>query len=151
MTENALNKSRGFTLLEVLVAMTIVAIGLLGLAGLMSGSLKNNQSAYQRSQAVWLAYDILDRMRANQNAATSGNYNIVLNAAPASANPIALADLTAWTTSLGSALPQGTGSVNVNANIATVIVQWNDQRGLGYATNNYQGKSNQTVTIVSRL
>ena len=55
----------GFTLIEVLIAMLVLAVGLLGLAGLQATSLKNNQSAYNRSQATQLAYDMADRMRAN--------------------------------------------------------------------------------------
>ncbi len=56
---------KGFTLIEVLIAMLILAIGLLGLAGLQATSLRNNMSAYNRSQATLLAYDMADRMRAN--------------------------------------------------------------------------------------
>ncbi len=55
----------GFTLIEVLIAMLVLAVGLLGLAGLQATSLRNNQSAYNRSQATQLAYDLADRMRAN--------------------------------------------------------------------------------------
>lgn len=55
----------GFTLVEVLVAVVVLAVGLLGLAGLQASSLGNNQSAYTRSLATQLAYDIADRMRAN--------------------------------------------------------------------------------------
>ena len=59
------NKNAGFTLIEVLIAMLVLAVGLLGLAGLQATSLRNNQSAYNRSQATQLAYDLADRMRAN--------------------------------------------------------------------------------------
>jgi type IV pilus assembly protein PilV len=60
-----MNKNAGFTLIEVLIAMVVLAVGLLGLAGLQVTSLRNNQSAYNRSQATQLAYDLADRMRAN--------------------------------------------------------------------------------------
>jgi len=60
-----MNRAKGFTLVEVLVSMIVLSIGLLGLAGLQATSLRNNQSAYYRSQATFLAYDIADRMRAN--------------------------------------------------------------------------------------
>ncbi len=63
--------SQGFTLVEVMVAVVILAIGLLGMATLMMNSLQSNESAYSRSQATLLAYDILDRMRVNKVA--SGN------------------------------------------------------------------------------
>ena len=60
-----MKKNTGFTLIEVLIAMIILAVGLLGLAGLQATTLKNNQSAYNRIKATQLAYDIADRMRAN--------------------------------------------------------------------------------------
>jgi type IV pilus assembly protein PilV len=55
----------GFTLVEVLVTVVILAVGLLGLAGLQAVSMRNNHSAYERTQAVQLAYDMADRVRAN--------------------------------------------------------------------------------------
>lgn len=58
-------RTHGFTLLEVLVAMIIFAIGMLGLAGMQGISLKDNNDAYHRSQAVFFAYDLGDRIRAN--------------------------------------------------------------------------------------
>lgn len=60
-----MNKQNGFTLIEVLIAMLVLAIGLLGLAGLQATSLRNTQSAYNRSLATQLVYDLADRMRAN--------------------------------------------------------------------------------------
>ncbi|MGB0468086.1 MAG: type IV pilus modification protein PilV [Pontibacterium sp.] len=68
--------SRGYTLIEVLVALVIISVGLLGMAGLQITSLKQNQSAYMRSQANILAYDIIDRMRANVSAVEAGSYFI---------------------------------------------------------------------------
>ena len=56
---------RGFSLLEVLIALLIFSLGMLGLAGLMVVSVKTNQSAYQRTQASFLAQSMADRMRAN--------------------------------------------------------------------------------------
>src|SRR5690606_7893202 len=55
----------GFTLIEVMVALVILAVGLLGMASLMTRSQQSNESAYSRSQATLLAYDIIERMRAN--------------------------------------------------------------------------------------
>lgn len=67
------NSQSGFTLLEVLITLIVMAIGLLGLAGLQVVSLRNNHGAYLRSQAITQSYDIVDRMRANadQTAAYS--------------------------------------------------------------------------------
>ncbi len=57
--------SRGFTLIEVLISMVILAIGLLGLASLQAISLRDNQDAYYYQQATLLAYEMQDRIRAN--------------------------------------------------------------------------------------
>lgn len=66
---------QGFTLLEVLVAVVVLSIGLLGLAGLQATGLSQNNSAYQRTQATLLAYDMLDRLRANYEGVRQGYYN----------------------------------------------------------------------------
>lgn len=65
---------QGFTLLEVLIALVVLSIGLLGLAGLQSTGLRFNQSAGMRTQATQLAYDMSDRMRANMTAVNAGSY-----------------------------------------------------------------------------
>lgn len=59
-------KPDGFTLLEVLVSMVVFAIGMLGLAGMQGHALKDNNDAYQRSQAAFFAYDLGDRIRTNK-------------------------------------------------------------------------------------
>ncbi len=56
---------RGFTLLEVLISMIILAIGLLGLAAMQAISLRDNQDAYYYQQATLLAYEMQDRIRGN--------------------------------------------------------------------------------------
>lgn len=139
-------KQSGFTLLEILVAMLVLAIGLLGLAGLMTSSMRNNLSASHRTQATWVAYDIIDRMRANRASAVIGGYDTPLGAGatcfPATtigtATPVF--DIAAWKNQLACALPAGDGSITVNTNtrVATVLVQWDDSRGL-------QDSANQTV------
>lgn len=54
---------RGATMIEVMVAVLILSVGLLGMAGLLGVSLRNTQSANYRSQAANLAYDIIDASR----------------------------------------------------------------------------------------
>lgn len=118
----------GFTLLEVLVAIVILAIGLLGIAALQASSIRNNQSAYLRSQATLLAYDVIDRMRANTTLARAGSYSVALGSA-GSGSGIAGADITEWKTTLGQALPSGDGSVTVDlVGNATIVVRWVDDR-----------------------
>jgi type IV pilus assembly protein PilV len=76
---------RGFTLLEVLIALVIFSLGLLGMAGLLTVSVKTNHSAYLRSQAFLLAQDMADRMHANGAGLWKNAYT--LNSIPAAGTP----------------------------------------------------------------
>ena len=64
----------GFSLIEVLVALVVLSIGLLGLAMLQAQGMKFTTDSYQRTQATLLAYDLIDRMRANKVGADAGAY-----------------------------------------------------------------------------
>lgn len=126
---------RGATLIEVLVAMLILSVGLLGLAGMQMTALKSNQSAYYRSQATVLAYDIIDRMRANRADALNGVYDIALKNEAcdpmlASSGTLAQKDVAEWLNSLSCLLsPDARGSVVRNGRLFTVSIEWNDNRG----------------------
>ncbi len=144
-----MNRNNGFTLIEVLIATVILAIGLLGLAALQVNSLKNNQSAYMRTQATQMAYDMADRMRSNMvEASTLGLsvYSTVFpeNAAPppAGCTPVAVCsptsmaqvDLSEWNGYLGI-LPSGVGRILVAGNMFTITITWDDDKD-GIAANN---------------
>jgi type IV pilus assembly protein PilV len=126
------HRAGGFTLIEALVALVVLSIGLLGVAALQLSSLRSNHSSSLRSQATLLAYDIVDRMRANQSAATNGAYDIALTSTP-SGGTVAGDDLVRWKQNLANTLPSGTGAVaRTGAGSATkftVTVQWDDSRG----------------------
>lgn len=68
------NTQSGFTLIEILVTMLVMAIGFLGLAALQTSGLQQSQNTYFRTQADILARDIADRMRANRFGVLSGSY-----------------------------------------------------------------------------
>jgi len=113
----------GFTLIEVLVSVLILSIGLVGVAGLQAVSLKNNQSAFMRSQASALAYDLADRMRSNVLSAETNLYDpgtagpVAGCVAPTGCTPQELAqnDLDEWETALGAYLPMGEGFVCIDS------------------------------------
>lgn len=120
------NRTRGFSLLEMLVALLILSFGLLGIAGLQATSLRNNTAAYMRTQANFLAYDMVDRMRANRDAAVAGSYDIALGGT-ISGDSVVAQDLSAWKSQLDTALTSGDGSVACDANaVCTIIVQWGE-------------------------
>lgn len=126
------SRQRGLSLIEVLVTVVILALGLLGLAGLHANALKGTQSALNRSLAAQLAFDMADRMRANQAAARNGSYDLAAcSAAPTNPATIAQSDLVDWCGRLRTLLPVGDGTVARVANTPDVIitVNWNDQRG----------------------
>ncbi|MDR1351173.1 MAG: type IV pilus modification protein PilV [Zoogloeaceae bacterium] len=99
---------RGFTLLEVLVAVVVLAIGILGLVGLQTSSLKQNQNAMARTIATEYANAIVDKMRSNPREAALGYYNVrpdgaaVPNVPPESQ---AGKDVKLWQDNLKKALP----------------------------------------------
>lgn len=76
-------RTPGFSLLEVLIAIVVLSIGLLGLAGLQFSALRGNSQSYERSQAHLLAYEIADAMRANRLATSQGAFEIAPDDTPA--------------------------------------------------------------------
>lgn len=66
--------NRGATLIEVLISMLVLAVGILGLMGLQINGKRTNYEALQRSAAVSLAQDMINRMRANSNIALTGTF-----------------------------------------------------------------------------
>jgi type IV pilus assembly protein PilV len=137
-----MQRPNGFTLVEVLVAMTILSIGLLGLASLQGTSLKFNASATYRSQATNLAYSIIDAMRANRTialitVAANNPYIVDRLLTPASCptsvttltGTLAQQDIDNWINTLACSFPSGTGSIQVSGGIVTITIQWDDSRG----------------------
>lgn len=131
--------AQGFTLIEVLVALIVTSVGLLGLAALETATVRFNQNAYLRSQATNLAYDLADRMRANREAALAGNYDSAYAGTPPACNAavgagtVAAKDLAGWRIALTCALPSGNGRIQRNNRTMTISVRWNESRGTSVA------------------
>jgi type IV pilus assembly protein PilV len=119
---------RGATLVEVLVALLVLSIGLLGVAALQVSALQTNQGAHVRSQASVLAYDIADRMRANRAVALAGGYNVLYTVTP-SGGALNELDLQNWKAALTNTLPTGQGEISLVGNIALIRVRWTDKSG----------------------
>lgn len=128
-------RCRGLTLVEIMVAVLVMSIGVLGLAGLQTLSMRFNTSAHHRTQATALAYDLADRMRANRPAALNNDYNVAFQA-PAPACAVAATvgtvrdqDIANWRSALACRIPRSTGSVTRVGDEFTITVRWDDTQG----------------------
>lgn len=141
-----MDRRRGFTLMEVLIAIIVMSIGLLGLASMQANGLKNTTSAYQRSQAILLANEMLDRIRANQVGMYSGAYDHLLDGATSDpgcittgCSPAQMAQYDAfqWSRRVAALLPSGKGIVTGagHNSIFTITVMWDDERTGATGTN----------------
>ena len=132
-------------MVEVLIALVLVAIGLLGTASLQVHAMRVGHSAQSRNQAVFLASDIAERMEANKAAAVAGNYVLALTStssvaaaqcdvADCDAATLAAWDLSNWGISITTLLPQATswemtglGAGNPVTYTYTITINWTDR------------------------
>lgn len=105
----SIRRSRGVTLIEVLISLLVLSIGLLGVAALQSFTLQANQGAYFRTQAVNTAYEVTDFIRSNRSAPN-------------------LIDWAFWQTRIEQQLPEGALVVDIDGDTATVEVSWQEDR-----------------------
>jgi type IV pilus assembly protein PilV len=144
----ALSSARGFTLVEALVALVVLAIGMLGIAGLYVESLRASRTALTRTEAVVLAADMADRIRANPlgNYAKAADDAGTINAACApggagcTADQLALHDIAQWVQVVDDrydapasgrrALPGGRGEIAVDTTTIprtyTITISWDE-------------------------
>ncbi len=124
-------------MIDVLVALVVLSIGLLGLAGLQATGLRYNHGAYLRTQATLLAYDMADRMRANQTGVNAGDYDSIgfttslakdcsLSTVTCTPAEIAQYDAYEWSQDSRNLLPKGTGTVTKTGSLYTITVSWDD-------------------------
>ena len=129
MREWSKRAQEGMTLIEVLVALLILSVGLLGAAAFQLNALKYTDSARMTSQASFIAYDMMDRIRANAAAdytvtpPTSGNLSV--------ARDQDLYDFTSNIVNFGG--PTATGSITLNQRVYTITINWDDSRAANSA------------------
>lgn len=127
---------KGFTLIEVLIAVSILTVGLLGLVSLQAIALRYNHQSLQLSTATQLANEMADRMRANPAGVKTNKYDTI-TAKPATdpgcnaahpCNPMQLAthDAFEWYTEISQLLTAGNGSVNVSGTLFTINLAWQE-------------------------
>ena len=152
------SRQSGFTLIEILITVFIIAIGFLGMASMQTISLSQNQSAYLKSQASVLVNDMADRLRMNIDLALTGSYDATTTD-PATAPALAAAQLcreaatrcspaqqvvldqAEWAARVNGAnggialLPGALGTVTRNGNVFTITVGWQEKAWRGTAEN----------------
>ncbi len=125
-------KQQGAGMIEVLIAVLILGIGLLGIAAMQSTALRNSQSALERSQAVIYTYAIFDAMRANRDVALAGGYHMARTCSvPTGTGSLVNLDRRSWMADLQAALGNDAcGQINCPAGggACTVTIEWNDSR-----------------------
>lgn len=145
---------KGFTLVEVLVAVVVFSFGLLGIAGMMGISVRNNHNGYLRTQANFLAENMMDRMRANPTAVWGGAYSgpaadgvtVCTLASPCNFNQLAAYDQENWARSLAQYLPAGQGTITCVANsILAPTIQSANAPSIWFPAPPYDGVC--TITI----
>lgn len=118
-------RQRGFTMLEVLIAVLVFSLGMLGLAGLLIFAIQSNHVAYLRTQATFLAHNMADRMGANPAGVwgTGGVSAYTIAAIDAAGTPIpscsggctpadlATRDIAAWSQQLHTFLPGAAAAI----------------------------------------
>lgn len=137
----------GVGLIEVLVAVTILAFGLLGIAAMQATTLRNSQSASSRSEAVIATYTILERMRANYAVASNGGYDLAAMTCNApTATDLVTTDQREWIEALHDSMGDSAcGQIEKCGGLTcTITVQWDDSRGS-------DGKEIEQVVTETRL
>ena len=133
----------GVSLVEALVALVVISIGMLGIAALHVESLRGGRSAILRSQAVLLAADMAEYIRANRlsngeyanGAITSADVDSDCVPGGSGCTPTELArhDKATWLLRISTALPGGVGAIvrdqSTNPDTYTISVTWTEQGG----------------------
>lgn len=133
---NRVIRQNGFSLLEVLIALFILAVGVLGALLMQTNALRFSASAADRTQASFIAYDLLDRLRANSAELELYAVSVAPGchvAAPPSGTTIRSTDLADFTHAVSCLLPAGQGQVSIDGQRATVTLSWSEERILAGA------------------
>ena len=137
---------RGSFIIEVLIAVLILAIGLLAIASLLGMSMKNSSSSLEHSNAVVQSYSMLEVLRADKTRAIIGQYNMPdwTCSNPATDSRVGK-ELAGWISNLHNEIgPTACGKITCSSLTCTVGVRWNDERATG-------GKNAKEYLLSTRL
>ena len=166
---NAIKLQKGETIIEVIVATLVFAVGILGNLGLQSASVQSNKASLHQTKAILAANDIAERMRANREAALAGDYdsysssnppgNPGCDQAPCSTTNIAQYHLFDWSKNFANVyederfthlLPDGAATINFDAanNEYSIQVSWTEQAYEETSTGAQKTNRTQTHELV---
>ena len=149
----------GFSMIEVLVTMLVISLALMGTLGLQTYALRTNQGGQFRSQAVFLAADLAERMETNRvGAVQTQGYVVTTSNVPdtnvstactdggCSPDQLAAYDLSQWKAAVANTLPQGewtvTQTVAGNPSQYSITVSWVDRdQNVTYGSSSPRGAS----------
>jgi type IV pilus assembly protein PilV len=141
------SRQRGLSLIESLVAVLVLALGIMGLAGVQARMLAENRTTNARAVAVGLIDDLSNRMLLNRNAVAAGNYDSGFLAGAAigvagtdcsatacTGAQLATWDLIAWRTTMRSLLGPGSDSavfrpVATDPSQVGIMIAWSANEG----------------------
>jgi type IV pilus assembly protein PilV len=138
MKTDSRKRQRGFSLVEVMIALVIMSVGMLGIAGLYVQSLQAGRTSMFRHHAVTLAGDVADRIRANPTAAIAyidpvgANNNCVLGDTDCTPGEMAANDVLLWKAQAADTLPGGDVTVVFAAAVGTtppsyqITISWTE-------------------------
>ncbi len=129
--------NRGFSLLEVLIAMVILSVGLLGVAGMQTMAISGNYFAQSGTEAIQLGEEMIDRIRTNAKTNPQRYDGIVTSSGCVGLLAPAAADCQQWATALENSTllnPRGrvtvtTDSPMTNTSTISVILTWGNGSG----------------------
>lgn len=157
---------RGFSLIEVLISLSILAAGLLGMTALQNEALQFNQAAFTDSQAQFLINDMVERIRSNRSnntyaigfTETTPTASVNCAATTCTSNQMAIWDIAQWRAMVEATvaddgityLPSGESQILFNTTTQAYIISVRyDWSQLGESELNNDGK--RTISVTTRI
>ena len=157
-------RQSGFSMIEVLISLVLIAVAMFGQIGLQISAMKFGKSGALRSQAVFLANELAERMESNKTGAVAGSYVIApsttVTAAgtncmttACSATDLATYDIYEWTTRASDLLPSASwqvdNTVTGNPSTYTIRLSWEDRRANSTKTTYSTTGTTETFSITT--
>lgn len=159
----------GFSLIEVLISLVLIAVAMFGHAGLQLNAMKFAKGGATRMQAVFLSNELAERLEANKAGSHAGNYVVAsVSSTPSTsatdcmtaacnASVLAAYDLAEWTTRVAATLPGSSwqitqptvGTTTGNPSTYTILVNWQDRRANTTTTAYEAAGTTETLSLTS--